>query len=643
MDFSLISGGYIGVDIFLVISGFLISRLLVDEFEKTGAISLRQFYARRVRRLLPISSFVLLVTALLGLIILEPTRINNLGDDIWAAGLFSANIVFASRGADYLNSELPPSPIQHFWSLAVEEQFYLVWPTVIFILLVLARKYWRHIALVATLAAIAVSLWASWKQTPLHPSWSYYGLHTRAWQLCCGALLAMTTRKTSIPPRFAATAVAWTSLLAIAYAMHTYNSSTVFPGIAALVPTLAAVGLLWSQGNWFGSRIILDNGVAQWIGSRSYSIYLWHWPLIVLAITFQNDDKVTMVGAVLLALCLSEIGYQIIENPIRNSIRIRQHAKRAFAIGLVCIGLTIGTGLAISHATFTLGSDVAERANFSDTSYLDAAILNQVLPMNIKPSLLAAPDDRSLIYSNGCHITLNQSPETATLPKNCVFGDPKSATRVALFGNSHAAQWFVPLAKIARSESWQLRTLTAGTCPLLHGANPKVTCDAWRENVIRAIRDEHIKVVIISDFFRSSPDNTNISRTQWWTEELPLTISALRAVGAEPIILLDTPRPPEDVPTCLSSHPNNIQLCGPTTESLSKWATISQAIESVTTKTGVSVVDPTDWFCLNDICPPIVGDLLVYRDAHHIADLFAGQLEQLLGNILIPLVNQAAR
>jgi peptidoglycan/LPS O-acetylase OafA/YrhL len=103
------------------------------------------------------------VTALLGLIILEPTRINNLGDDIWAAGLFSANIVFASRGADYLNSELPPSPIQHFWSLAVEEQFYLIWPTVIFILLILARKYWRHIALVATLAAIAVSLWASWK------------------------------------------------------------------------------------------------------------------------------------------------------------------------------------------------------------------------------------------------------------------------------------------------------------------------------------------------------------------------------------------------------------------------------------------------------------------------------------------------
>ena len=109
MDFSLVSGGYIGVDIFLVISGFLISRLLLDEFEKTGAISLRQFYARRIRRLLPISSFVLLVTALLGLIILQPTRINNLGDDIWAAGLFSANIVFASRGADYLNSDLPPS------------------------------------------------------------------------------------------------------------------------------------------------------------------------------------------------------------------------------------------------------------------------------------------------------------------------------------------------------------------------------------------------------------------------------------------------------------------------------------------------------------------------------------------------------
>jgi len=643
MDFSLVSGGYIGVDIFLVISGFLISRLLLDEFEKNGAISLRQFYARRVRRLLPISSFVLLVTALLGLIILEPTRINNLGDDIWAAGLFSANIVFASRGADYLNSELPPSPIQHFWSLAVEEQFYLIWPTVIFVLLILARKYWRHIALVATLAAIAVSLWASWKQTPLHPSWSYYGLHTRAWQLCCGALLAMTTRKTSIPHRLPATAVAWTSLLAIAYAMYTYDHSTVFPGTAALVPTLAAVGLLWSQGNWFGSQIVLDNSVAQWIGSRSYSIYLWHWPLIVLAITLRDDDKVTMVGAVLLALILSEIGYRIIENPIRHSIRIRQHAKRAFAIGLACIGLTIGTGLAISHATFTVGSGIAERANFSDTSYLNAAILNQVLPRNIQPSLPNASDGKPLIYRNGCHISLQRLSETATIPKNCVFGDLESATTVALFGNSHAAQWFVPLEKIARSESWRLRTLTASACSFLSGSNPNVYCDAWRRNVIQAISDQQIKVVIISDFFASVPDDTDISRTQWWTEELPLTISALRAAGAEPIILLDTPRPPEDTPTCLSSHPNDIQLCGPTTKSLSKWATISQAIESVATQTGVAVIDPTNWFCLNEICPPIVGDLLVYRDGHHMADLFASQLEQLLGNTLIPLVDQATR
>ena len=457
--------------------------------------------------------------------------------------------------------------------------------------------------------------------------------------MCCGALLAMTTRKTSIPHRLPATAMAWTSLLAIAYAMYTYNSSTVFPGTAALVPTLAAVGLLWSQGNWFGSKIILDNSVAQWIGSRSYSIYLWHWPLIVLAITLRNDDKVTLICAVLLALILSEIGYRIIENPIRNSIRIRQHAKRAFAIGLACIGLTIGTGLAISHATFTVGSDVAERADFSDTSYLDAAILNQVLPMNIQPSLLAAPDDRSLIYRNGCHSSSEKPDET----EKCVFGDAKSATTVALFGNSHAAQWFEPLEKIARSKSWRLRTLTASACPFLSGSNPNVYCDTWRENVIATIRDQHIKVVIVSQFFGSKPDDTNLSVAQWWQEELPLTISALRAVGAEPIILLDTPNPPEDTPTCLSSHPNNIQLCGPTPSSLSKGATISQAIESVASETGVAVIDPTDWFCLDDICPPVVGDLLVYRDGHHMSDLFASQLEQLLGNALIPLVSQAAR
>ena len=161
---------------------------------------------------------------------------------------------------------------------------------------------------------------------------------------------------------------------------------------------------------------------------------------------------------------------------------------------------------------------------------------------------------------------------------------------------------------------------------------------------MQTIRDQHIKVVIVSQFYGSKPDDKNLSVSQWWQEELPLTISALRSVGAEPIILLDTPNHFRlDLLTCLSSHPNNIQLCNPTPSSLRKWKKISAVIKIVATETGVAVIDPTVWFCLNDICPPVVGDILVYRDGHHMADSFASQLDQLLGRALIPLVDQATR
>lgn len=347
-----------------------------------------------------------------------------------------------------------------------------------------------------------------------------------------------------------------------------------------------------------------------------------------------------MVGAVLLALILSEIGYRIIENPIRSSMRIRQYAKRALIIAVACCAVTVSTGFAISQATFTIGSGVAKRADFSDTSYLQEAVQNQVLPTNLQPSLLTAVNEKSLIYRNGCHAFLEELDPS----EKCVFGDPASATTVALFGNSHAAQWFVPLEKIARSKSWQLRTLTAGGCTFLSGSTSNPFCSAWREKAIETIRDQRINVVIVSQFFGSKPDDKNLTAAQWWQEELPLTISALRAVGAEPIILSDTPNHFRlDLLTCLSSHPNNIQLCNPTPSSLRKWKKISTVIKTVATKTGVAVIDPTEWLCLNDICPPVVGDLLVYRDGHHMADLFASQLDQLLGRALIPLVNQATR
>jgi len=304
-----LQGGYVGVDVFFVLSGYLITGLLLRQAGRDGRIRLSDFYVRRARRILPAAVLTLVVTDLAAHQLLNLVRAREaVGDSVWAA-FFMANVHFARAGSDYFAQGQPPSPVQHYWTLAVEEQFYLVWPIVL--AGVLAVPFLRRRLLWIVLAAAAGSLAWSIHSTATDATYAYFSTVTRAWELALGAALAIAA------PRLRG-AAAWLGLACICIAAVAFSSSTPFPGYAALLPTIGAA-LVIAAAPGSGSRL-LSLAPFRYVGDRSYAFYLWHWPVLVIAAEYVGHDLSTAVRLGLLAgaFGLSILSYAFFENPIRQ-------------------------------------------------------------------------------------------------------------------------------------------------------------------------------------------------------------------------------------------------------------------------------------------------------------------------------------
>ena len=628
-------GGYVGVDVFFVISGFLITSLLVDERVSTGRISLRDFYSRRIRRLLPISAVVLVATAISAVAWLEPTRLANLARDIGAASIFSVNFIFANRGTDYLASALPPSPIQHYWSLAVEEQFYMVWAVLIAAVSIGARDMRRRVG-VTMGVLIVVSFALSVAMSGSHPSWSFFGLHTRAWEMGLGALLAvfyMEAQRISAQTR---AVIGWAGVIAIAISVATFGDVARFPGWIAIIPVLGTVGVLLAGDDARGGPlVVLGIKPLQWIGARSYSLYMWHWPILIIGEAYVGDQFGTKAKCALLLITvgISALGFSYIENPIRRSRTLIAKPNIVFALGagLVLSGLVTGVALARydpsistgvvaqapidvpatttpqTETTLSSSTDVIASTTTTveltpapismvNTGPLQAiidAVATQVVPDNLEPSLLSAENDMPIIYKNNCH----QYYDT-TIKPNCIFGDVNGSVTVALWGDSHAAQWFTALNSIAKERRWRLLALTQGGCPFIdvvpynvHDSVDFPHCSAWRKSVRKHMVKEGTDVVFLSEYYgnRDSVDREFI-KAKVWKQKLPALFDSLRVDGIEPVMFGDTPDPAPSVPECISQT------------------------------AAVSFIEPRRWLCSNDFCPVVVGNILVYRDYHHLSN-----------------------
>jgi peptidoglycan/LPS O-acetylase OafA/YrhL len=571
----LVPGGFIGVDIFYVISGYLITGLILREIEKTGTLDLRSFYQRRIKRLLPTSVFVLFVTAIFAWILFPPITRDALGRDLFAAAAYISNYLFAWWQNDYQNLNATPSPFIHYWSLAVEEQFYLVWPLFILFL----ARYGKKIVLAGIAITTLLSLLFSIYLTQVAPIWAFYSLPTRAWELGFGALLLFlpeTKKKIRILP--------WLGFFGIAISSFNFNENTAFPGKNALVPVLATVFLMASIKYWPPLFNDLANSkLSQWLGAISYPLYLWHWPALVLPSSALGRPLhfYERFLCILLTIVLAHYTSKYVEEPLRHKNlsprTIYKGAAYTTAISLVA-------GVLIS---FTSSSIITTKG---EVSYQFDLV--QVM-------------ERPGVYGDGCHVNYGE-----TKSGYCTYGDKESSKTIVLYGDSHAAQWFPTLEKMATERGFKLVSLTKSACPAVdakrpdQGAFKQVHCTKWRENSIKRIAEIQPLAVITSSFQYFTPANSSISRAQWWNDGQRKLLKGLRGSTNNLIYISDTPRPLRDIPNCLASRDSKV--CDSTERS------------KVSVIRGFDVINPNPWLC-SSYCPAIVEGTVAYRDASHIS------------------------
>ena len=571
----LVPGGFIGVDIFYVISGYLITGLILREIEKTGTLDLRSFYQRRIKRLLPTSVFVLFVTAIFAWILFPPITRDALGRDLFAAAAYISNYLFAWWQNDYQNLNATPSPFIHYWSLAVEEQFYLVWPLFILFL----ARYGKKIVFAGIAITTLLSLLFSIYLTQVAPIWAFYSLPTRAWELGFGALLLFlpeTKKKIRILP--------WLGFFGIAISSFNFNENTAFPGKNALVPVLATVFLIASIKYWPPLFNDLANSrLSQWLGAISYPLYLWHWPALVLPSSALGRPLrfYERFLCILLTIVLAHYTSKYVEEPLRHKNlsprTIYKGAAYTTAISLVA-------GVLIS---FTSSSIITTKG---EVSYQFDLV--QVM-------------ERPGVYGDGCHVNYGE-----TKSGYCTYGDKESSKTIVLYGDSHAAQWFPTLDKMATERGFKLVSLTKSACPAVdakrpdQGAFKQVHCTKWRENSIKRIAEIQPLAVITSSFQYFTPSNNKITRAQWWNDGQRKLLKGLRGSTNNLIYISDTPRPLRDIPNCLASRDSKV--CDSTERS------------KVSVIRGFDVINPNPWLC-SSYCPAIVEGTVAYRDASHIS------------------------
>ena len=571
----LVPGGFIGVDIFYVISGYLITGLILREIEKTGTLDLRSFYQRRIKRLLPTSVFVLFVTAIFAWILFPPITRDALGRDLFAAAAYISNYLFAWWQNDYQNLNATPSPFIHYWSLAVEEQFYLVWPLFILFL----ARYGKKVIFAGIAITTLLSLLFSIYLTQVAPIWAFYSLPTRAWELGFGALLLFlpeTKKKIRILP--------WLGFFGIAISSFNFNENTAFPGKNALVPVLATVFLMASIKYWPPLFNDLANSrLSQWLGAISYPLYLWHWPALVLPSSALGRPLrfYERFLCILLTIVLAHYTSKYVEEPLRHKNlsprTIYKGAAYTTAVSLVA-------GVLIS---FTSSSIITTKG---EVSYQFDLV--QVM-------------EKPAVYGDGCHVNYGE-----TKSGYCTYGDKESSNTIVLYGDSHAAQWFPTLEKMAKERGFKLVSLTKSACPAVdskrpdQGAFKMVHCTKWRENSIKRIAEIQPLAVITSSFQYFTPANSSISRAQWWNEGQRKLLKGLRGSTNNLIYISDTPRPLRDIPNCLASRDSKV--CDSTERS------------KVSVIRGFDVINPNPWLC-SSYCPAIVEGTVAYRDASHIS------------------------
>jgi peptidoglycan/LPS O-acetylase OafA/YrhL len=624
-------GGYVGVDVFFVISGFLITAHLIRGLERDDRVRFSSFYARRARRILPASFLVLIVSVIAALIWFPPVLLNEVWRGAAATALYVPNMLFAVDGTNYL-AESTPSLFQHYWSLGIEEQFYLLWP-------LLLAVGWRWIrsrrALFVTLVVVVgVSFAACVFLTYRSQPWGFFSLPTRAWELGAGGVVAfLLARRARVLSPAGAAIVGWLGVGGIVTSAALFTSLTPFPGYWAAVPvaSTAAVILAGATPSRFGPSALLSLRGMVFIGAISYSLYLVHWPALIIpwGATGFGAPLPLWVTLFIAAACVpvAWLIYKFVENPVRDArILVKARPRRSLLIALA------GSATSVAVAAFALvayNTAPMDAGRSAPAAALTAPPnVTTFVPANLTPSLTKVAEDAPSIYGNGCHVGVD-----ARAAQECLIGDP-SAPRIALFGDSHAAQWFPAVERFAADHGYSVQVFTKSACPaadvtVIRDGVTYDACDAWRQDVIATMNEDPPDMVAVSGFANVDFENGEATASDAWGRGLATTLSA---IDAPTVVLADTPAMGSTPAICLSANLAQTEACAkPVIETID--AAIREAENNAATAEGALYVDLLDYFCTAE-CAPVIGDILVYRDDNHITSAFSAALSPALADAL---------
>ncbi|MEU1971005.1 acyltransferase family protein [Microbacterium sp. NPDC019599] len=631
-------GGYVGVDVFFVISGFLITTHLLRSLQTEGRIRFATFYARRARRILPAAFLVLALSIVAALIWYPPLLMGDVWAGAIATALYVPNYFFASAQTDYLAESSTPSLFQHYWSLGVEEQFYLVWPALLALAWITMRS--RRALLAGLVVVVAASFTACVLVTFQSQPWAFFSLATRAWELGVGGLVAfgLAHRQTLVGPRIAPL-LGWLGITGIAASVLLFSSETPFPGAWAALPVLgtAAAIVAGATHSPRGPGRMLSLSGMVFIGTISYSLYLVHWPGLVIPAASVRGPLPLWATLLIAVLCVpvAWLLYRFVEDPLRRAPWLHRARARRTLIG-AAVGsaacLVLATGAYAVADTRPLS--VAEEA--APTAIADPPPATGFVPENLRPSLRKARESLPEIYDDGCNRGKDASDADA-----CLYGDP-DAPRIVLFGDSHAAHWFPAVEGFASTHGYAVEVRTKSSCPAAdiestrEGA-PYPACAEWRQTVIDAIEEQHPALVLIVNYADSALAPGVEDDAPTWDDALGRTLDAISAPVA---VIADTPDMREDPAPCLSAHLADAEACAqPRSIALDDPA--RKAELWATAERGVPLLSFNDFLCDAESCPPILGDTLVYRDSHHLTAAFSAELAGVLGERLEPLLEDS--
>ncbi len=618
-----------GVDVFFVVSGFLITGSLARELHSTQTIDVIAFWGRIAKRVAPMAYVILGLTLLASLLWLPQSRQEGfLAETIFSA-LYLENVKLMHNAVDYLAREEAPSPVQQFWALSVQVQFYAVWPFLLLATAATARRLRLGASsVIGTLSLVLLaSLAYSVIVTVQDPEPAYFNTFARVWEFAFGGLVAVALPHLALPRglRFVA---GWLGLLLIVSCGFVLPPSMHFPGFVALWPTLGAVLVLLAGGEAErkGALRLLSLKPLVACGEISFSFYLWHWPVLIFAMLLTGRTHLGLwhgLAVIGIALAGAYATYRFVEKPILKSSALQGGAWKPHAVGLAMV-MPVLVSAVIWMALLGRGES---STGLSLTAYpggrIPAALETMLTPdASVMPNPAVAKRDIARVYRDKCH----QKQKDATVIE-CIYGVKEGAEKtIALVGGSHSAHWLPALEVLAQQHGWRIVNITKSSCPFAGGYNSNAACMAWNEGVIASLARLKPDVVFTTSTRRRSAAGKN---EEFIPESYPQQWARLAQHGVHVLAVRDNPWMNFRVPECVEKNASNPMACSrPRSKIMSK---VDPASELSPKPANVTFIDLTDRFCDQDTCYPVSGNVLIYSDKHHITATFSRSLADVLG------------